>query len=110
MTEPLRTYGLAPDPDAMRFAVVEGWPVVLSVEESDEREGWVTVRYRTAVAENNFGVGEMAVGLFMPARGIAIALSAFDEPGGDRRALQAVLDQAGPLLERGSSVGEADRG
>lgn len=90
----LNTYGLKPLKWWKLFEV-EGWQVLVSVEEDEEREGRFGVRISTAFD----ALGDVT-SITLSAEGREFAERVFDEMNDGPKALQMILDQAGPLVAR----------
>ena len=94
--EPLRTYGLKPmDTPWWKLFEVEGWQVLVSVEESNEVAGRYGVRISATISEL-----EEVTSITLSASNEDFARKLFAEMDDGRKVLQAWLDQVGPMANR----------
>lgn len=94
--EPINTYGLTPMPTPWwKLFEVDGWQVLVSVEEDEEREGRFGVRISAAIGEL-----EEVTSITLSAEGEDFARNLFAEMVDGRKVLQTFLGQVGPTLNR----------
>ncbi|WP_295709534.1 hypothetical protein [uncultured Brevundimonas sp.] len=91
---PLNTYGLEPM-SWWKLFEVDGWQVLVSVEEDEQREGRFGVRISAAI-----GQLEEVTTITLSAADERFARTVFAEMTDGRKVLQTFLDQVGPMANK----------
>jgi len=92
MSEAINTYGLKPLTWWKLFEV-EGWQVLVSVEQSEDDDDRYALTFSTAFE----ALGDVT-SVKVSGSGREWAEQAFEATSDGRKAIQAILDQAGPLI------------